>query len=167
MKKKKEISEFTIHRRHLPHWELPGATYFVTFSLRDRKMCDLSGENIASIIMDALAFYANKRYYLYDHTIMPDHVHLTLHPIEYHGIVEQLGNILGDVKRFTAHKINEKLGRKGSLWLHESYDRIIRNMTEYRKFARYIFEKPKRAGLIEHGEDWKWWSPGIEPPPGW
>ena len=163
VKRKKEISEFTIHKRHLPHWELPGASYFVTFSLRDRKICDLSQKDIAFIIVNALAFYANKRYYLYDHTVMPDHVHLILQPIEHNRIVESLGNILGDVKRFTAHKINEKLGRKGSLWLDESYDRIIRNMREYRKFATYIFKNPVKAGLIEHGKDWKWWNPGIEP----
>jgi REP element-mobilizing transposase RayT len=113
--------------------------------------------------MDALAFYANKRYYLYDHTVMPDHVHLILQPIERDGSVELLGNITGDIKRFTAKKINQILDRKGSLWLDESYDRIIRNEKEYRKFARYIFENPVRAGLVQRGEDWKWWHAGIEP----
>jgi REP element-mobilizing transposase RayT len=91
---------------------------------------------------------------------MPDHVHVILQPIEIDGTVEPLGNIVGDIKRYTAHKINDILGRKGSLWLDESYDRIIRDDEEYRRISRYIFENPVKAGLVEHGEDWKWWRPG-------
>ncbi len=163
--RKKQISSFTIRKRHLPHWELPGAAYWVTFSLRDRILCDLTQENIAPIIIHALRFYANKRYFLYDHTIMPDHVHLMIQPIEQNGITEPLGNIMGDIKRFTAHAINKELGREGSLWLDESYDRIIRNKSESQKFAAYIFFNPVRAGLVQRGDDWKWWSPGIPPLP--
>lgn len=122
-------------------------------------------ENIAPIILDALAHYANKRYYLYDHTVMPDHVHLIVQPVASDGTVEPLGEILGDVKSYTAHKINERLERTGSLWLDESYDRLIRNEKEYGKFARYIFENPVKANLVENGEDWPWWRPGMDPPP--
>jgi putative transposase len=139
-------------------------SYFVTSSVRDGIRCDLTRENIAPIILNTLVYYANKRYYLYDHTVMPDHIHFILQPIERNETVEPLGDILGDIKSYTAHKINDQLGRKGSLWLDESYDRIIRDEKEYRKFARYIFENPERAGLVENAEDWPWWRPGIEPP---
>lgn len=163
MAKKRKIHEFSAHRRHLPHWELPGATYHVIFTLKDRTMCDLTHDDLALIILNAFNFYANKRYYLYDHTVMPDHVHVILQPIETAGVVEPLGNIIGDIKRFTAHKINLVLDRKGSLWLDESYDRIIRDEKEFIKIAKYIFENPVRAGLVENGEDWKWWRQGFEP----
>ncbi|MBI1806666.1 MAG: transposase [Ignavibacteria bacterium] len=163
MRKKKSISEFTIHRRHLPHWELPGSTYFVTFTLKDRTMCNLTRDDIAMLILNSIIFYANKRYYLYDHTIMLDHVHIILQPIENDGKVDPLGDIIGDIKQFTAHEINKKLRRKGSLWLDESYDRIIRNEKEFREKAKYIFDNPVKAGLIANGEDWKWWKAGIEP----
>ena len=163
MKRRKIINEFTLHRRHLPHWELPGATYHIVFDLKTRALCDLTRDDIAPIILNALAFYANMRYHLYDHTVMPDHVHVILQPIEGNGNVEPLGDIIGDIKRFCARKINGLLQRKGALWLDESYDRIIRDLDEYKKIAKYIFENPVRAGLVEQGEDWKWWRPGVEP----
>ena len=94
---------------------------------------------------------------------MPDHVHVILQPKETAGVVEPLGSIVGDIKSFTARKINQILDRKGALWLDESYDRIIRDEKEYHKIAIYIFENPVRAGLVEDGEDWEWWRPGVEP----
>jgi putative transposase len=162
--KRVRISDITIHRRHLPHWELPGAAYFVTFTLRDRTICDLTSANIASIILDSLSFHANKRYFLHDHTIMPDHVHVILEPIVDGGESQKLGDILGDLKRYTARKINGALDRSGPLWLDESFDRIIRDKREYEEKARYIFENPVRKGLVENGDDWRWWRPGISPP---
>ena len=161
---KRYIDEFTIHRRHLPHWELPGAAYFVTFTLKDPTLCDLSRDDIAPIILEAFSYYANKRYYLCDHTVMPDHAHAILQPIVKLGKVEALGEITGDIKGYTAHKINDMLGRRGPLWLDESYDRIIRDQKEYEEKARYMFENPVKAGLIERSEDWKWWRAGISPP---
>jgi putative transposase len=158
------INDITIHRRHLPHWQLPGAAYFVTFTLRDKSICDLASANIAPIILDALSFYANKRYFLHDHTIMLDHVHVILEPIVNGGKCEKLGDILGDLKRYTARKINGLLERRGALWLEESYDRIIRDKDDYEEKSRYIFENAVKAGLVERGEDWKWWRPGIPPP---
>ena len=161
---KRYVDEFTVHRRHLPHWEMPGAAYFVTFNLKEQTLCDLSRDDIAPIILEAFAHYANKRYYLCDHTVMPDHAHTILQPIVKDGKVERPGDILGDIKSFTAHRINDVLERKGPLWLDESFDRIIRDQQEYEEKARYIFENPVRAGLVERGEDWKWWRPGIPPP---
>jgi putative transposase len=163
---KRYVRELTIHRRHLPHWEMPGAVYFVTFNLKHPDTCDLSRDDIAPIILGALSHYANKRYYLCDHTVMPDHVHMILQPIVKDGKIEVLGDIVGGIKRYTAHRINELLARKGPLWLDESYDRIIRDKHEYDEKARYILENPVKVGLVKRGEDWKWWRPGI-PPPSW
>jgi len=129
------------------------------FTLKDSSVGDLSRDDIAPIIIQALAYHANSRYILYDHTVMPDHVHAILQPYERGFSVEPLGDIIGDIKSFTARSINTVLRRKGSLWLNESYDRIIRDEAEYRKVAQYIFENPVRARLVKNGEDWQWWRP--------
>ena len=34
-------------RRHLPHHEDPGTTYFLTFTLKQQGLCDLSRDDIA------------------------------------------------------------------------------------------------------------------------
>ncbi len=62
------------------------------------------------------------------------------------------------IKGATAYKINKLLGRKGKLWRSESYDRILRNDKEYKKFSKYIFENAVKANLVESGEKWKWWK---------
>ncbi|MEK6571383.1 MAG: hypothetical protein AABZ61_08445 [Bacteroidota bacterium] len=72
---KRYVKELTIHRRHLPHWEFLGAMYFITFNLKDPSLCDLSRDEVAPVILEAFAHYANERYYLCDHTVMPDHAH--------------------------------------------------------------------------------------------
>jgi len=145
---KKRIQEFSVHQRHLPHWQLPGATYHVVCTLQSSSICDLSRDNIAPIILKTLAHHANCRHFLYDHTVMPDHVHVILQPIEKDFSVEPLGDILGDIKSYTARSINKVLGRNGSLWLDESFDRIMRDEAEYKKVAQYILENPVRAGLV-------------------
>ncbi len=94
---------------------------------------------------------------------MPDHVHLIIQPILQDGYVELLGDILGDIKSYSAKKINQRLRRKGSLWLDESYDRIIRDENEYLEKSNYIFQNPVNAGLVDDGAKWKWWSSGYEP----
>ncbi|MBI1803877.1 MAG: transposase [Ignavibacteriae bacterium] len=156
---KKRIREFSIHQRHLPHWQLPGAVYHVVFTLKDSSICNLCYDEIAPIILKALSHYANHRYILYDHTVMPDHVHVILQPYEKDFSVEPLGDIVGDIKSYTARSINATLNRKGALWLDESYDRIIRDDAEYKRIAQYIFENPVRVGLVHSGEQWKWWRP--------
>jgi hypothetical protein len=42
-----------------------------------------------------------------------------------------LRSVMQGIKGVSAHKINMHRGSKGKIWLHESYDRIIRNENEY------------------------------------
>jgi len=142
---------------------MPGATYFVTFTLKNQSICDLTNDKIAPVVLNCLDFYAGKRFFLFDHTVMPDHVHLIIKPIEHEGKIELLGNVIGDVKKYSARQINGILNRSGPLWLQEYYDRLLRSDREFQKVARYIFENPIKAKLVDCGEDWKWWRQGRRP----
>jgi putative transposase len=74
-----------------------------------------------------------------------------------------LSKILQSIKGFTAREINKLRGTKGSLWLDESYDRIIRDYDEYLEKWQYIRHNPVRAGLCEVPEAYLWlWEPGEE-----
>ena len=156
----RRISEFVKRERHLPHWEAPGESYFVTFTLKERDTCDLTRDDLAPVILDALAHFDGQRYILYDHTVMPNHAHAIVMPTVVDGSAEALDSFLGDIKGFIAYKINRILGRRGSLWLDESYDHLIRSPEQYEVLARYIFENPVTAGFVQHGHEWKWWRPG-------
>jgi len=128
-----------IKRRRLPHWSLPGVTYFVTFRLHGRPLVTQEVVLVKQHILTG-----NGRYYhLYAAQGMPNHVHLLIRPCE--GF--SLSRILKGVKGVTARKLNLCRGDSGSLWQDESFDRIIRSEKEFREKLDYMFRNPVSRGL--------------------
>jgi REP element-mobilizing transposase RayT len=154
------INGFRKRSRHLPHWEDPGATYFITFTLRKPAQVDLTQPRIARLIVNALRFLDGDRYLLYDYTVMPDHVHAIIQPMAEGSSAESLSRITHSLKSWLAHKINELCGRRGPLWQDETYDHIIRNQADYQETAAYILDNAPRKGLVEQATDWPWWGKG-------
>ena len=114
--------------------------------------CYLKRAEIAEIVQDALLFHDRAKYQLIAWTIMPNHVHLLLKPIE------ELGEIEHSIKSFTANKINKFLNRSGTLWQKEVYDRYIRDFEHYERTVAYIENNPVKAHLCEKAENWKFGS---------
>ena len=154
------VTHFRITRRHLPHWEQPGATYFITFRLKDASSVDLTRPDIAPIIAGAVRHFAGVRYQLHDYTVMPDHVHLIIQPEVDDRGAESLGRIVHSLKSWTANQINRRVRRSGALWLDERHDRIVRDEHEYTQTARYIWMNPAAKGLVADPQDWPWWGHG-------
>ena len=149
-------------RRHLPHIEADGATYFVTFTLREAMTVDLTNPAVASIITQARRYFAGSRYLLYDYTVMPDHVHVILKPLTEESEHNSLDNIMHSIKSWTATRINECVGRRGHLWRDESWDRIIRGRANYEETAHYIWNNPMARGLVDDPAKWPWWGRGSD-----
>jgi putative transposase len=68
----------------------------------------------------------------------------------------RLETILHTNKGFTAQLINHQLGRRGSVWQDERYDRIIRDDDEFWEKWNYITENPQRQGLVQEPLNYKW-----------
>ena len=66
--------------------------------------------------------------------------------------------MVGGGKKFTARNINRSLGKSGSLWQKDYFDRIIRDWGHFARVARYIRGNPKKAGLGE--EEFTLWESG-------
>jgi putative transposase len=65
----------------------------------------------------------------------------------------------GPLKGFTAREANKLLGRTGEpFWRRESYDRWVRDESEWNRIARYIERNPVKAGLVAQIEDYPWSS---------
>ena len=109
---------------------------------------------IAEEVQKSLWHFDAERYRLSAWVIMPNHTHFLLQPAE--GI--ELSNILRDHKSFTAHKCNQLLGRTGSFWQLDYYDRFIRDAEHYRSVVRYIENNPVKARLCKQASDWKYGS---------
>ena len=158
--RRRDLTQFEQRQRDLPHWEEPGATYFVRFALQRPTTVDLTIPAVGQAIVDALRFGDGERYWLYDYTVMPDHVHAILTPITDEGRAEYLWRIMQNLKSFTARRINRLLGRSGAVWQDETYDHIIRNEADYRACAEYILQNAHAAGLIEDPTEWPFWGKG-------
>jgi 1-hydroxy-2-methyl-2-(E)-butenyl 4-diphosphate synthase len=190
----KETSTF------LPHWRVPGATYAVTFRLKDsipaeawedylqrkevltRKLdqiistrgsrnslaevmairaemsalqdrliepilndahgeCWLKQPEIAKLVLDAIKHFDGDRYHLHAWSIMPNHVHVILHPS---GDI-QLEKIVHSWKSFTAKKANELSGKNGGFWQEEYYDHVVRDGEDFKNQVRYVLENPRKG----------------------
>jgi putative transposase len=140
---------FDIYR--LAQW---GRVYFITWRCKDGGF--LSPEE-RQITIEALRHWESKKWTLYAAVVLPDHVHVLAQPLlRDAGGAFDLGEILHSIKRFSARKINQARGNKGSLWQDERYDRIVRDDAEFLEKWQYIRNNPGKQGLSPMPEDYPW-----------
>ena len=136
-------------RRRLPHWHLPGSTYFLTFRV-------LSGElapDERSVVLAHVKAGHQRYYQLLAVVVMPDHVHLLLRPND--GV--DLSRIEKGTKGASARQINSMRNANGRVWQDECWDRIIRDHDELEEKLDYMLNNPVKTGLAPSGWDYPWW----------
>lgn len=154
----KKDNELKIRNRKLPHWELGGSIYFITFGTWDKLELN---EAARQIVLDAWLFFAGKRYNIYILVVMPDHLHILIKPLlkneqEYWS----LSSILHSIKSYTAKQIPKIMNHIGTIWQPESYDRIVRSEEEFNSYWEYIYNNPLNANLVNNPTDYPFlWYP--------
>src|SRR4029077_12232653 len=98
---------------------------------------------VATVIANSLRHFDSQRYVLDAFVIMPNHVHVLVQPTDSHS----LAAILHSWKSFSAKEINRLLGRDGTVWQDENYDRIVRDFDELAHYRSYIARNPAQAQL--------------------
>ncbi len=101
-------SHIHVKHRHLPHWILEGATYFITFRTTGGSL---------SVQEQFLALEHFKQgddifYTLIAVIVMPDHVHVLLTPRKNYS----LSQVMKGFKGVAAHKINALRGSGRHVW---------------------------------------------------
>jgi REP element-mobilizing transposase RayT len=174
----------TFHHRRLPHFHSVGQPTFLTwrlygslpsnrsfpsvtthgkaFLVMDRILdsaCTgplyLRMPQIASMIVDAIHYREEhlKHFQLHAYVVMPNHVHLLITP------PVPVSRIMHSLKKGTAREGNRILGFAGQpFWQDESYDRLVRNGTEFDRIKYYIENNPVKAGLAAAVEEFLWSS---------
>jgi putative transposase len=132
-------------KRQLPHREIKGATYFITFVTWERLELNPAARQL---ILDACKFFDRQRYKILTIVVMTDHVHLLIRPLpksdtEYWSI----GSILHSIKSYSAKQIPNVMKHIGKVWQDGRYDRIIRDRRELYATWEYIRQNPVKAGL--------------------
>ncbi|MBX9790437.1 MAG: transposase [Pirellulales bacterium] len=110
--------------------------------------CRLREDRAAECVRDALLHFDGDRYDLVVWCVMPNHVHVVVHPRER----VEIAKICHSWKSFTANRINQLQQLSGTLWQKESYDHLIRDEDDYNHAIEYVLENPVVAGL----KNWKW-----------
>ena len=84
--------------------------------------------------------------------VMPDRVHAIFRVIGPHGLI----HVLKLIKGRTARSINEQLGRRGPVWMQESFDHVVRNSAELEEKVDHIRQNPVRKALATSPQDYQW-----------
>jgi len=112
--------------------------------------CWLRRLEVGGMVEDALLFFDGVRYRLLAWCVMPNHVHALVEMVD----GWPLRSVVHSWKSFTSKEANRVLGRTGSFWEKDYYDRFIRDEGHLENAVRYIEENPLKAGLVRRGEDW-------------
>jgi putative transposase len=170
-------------RGYLPHVEAPNLVQHIVFRLADSLPAqigkdlarargghrvlaidaaldrgygrrDLARSSVAAVVETALLAFNGERYSLVAWCVMPNHVHvlLAIKP----GFT--LDRIVHSWKSYTAKQANQILGRAGSFWAPEYFDRFMRDDQHLASTVVYIEGNPVKAGLCESVADWRFSS---------
>jgi REP element-mobilizing transposase RayT len=126
--------------------------------------CWMARPEISQVVMDSLHHFDNDHYELGCYVVMPNHVHGILRPLRPKSL--SLEKILQSRKRRASREINAILGRSGSLWEEETFDRIIRDEEHLYRCIQYIGANPTKARITPgHWHRWvrpSWKSSGWD-----
>ena len=108
------------YRRNLPHIHKDDRPHFATFVTRGRWALP---QRARDIVLRSCLHLDGKRMRLHAAVVMPDHVRMIFTPLRQSDTsMFRFAEILNSIKGYSAHAINKALGRKGNVWLDESFD---------------------------------------------
>jgi REP element-mobilizing transposase RayT len=141
-----------IKQRDLPHWEMDGSVYFITFNTWKRLELTPAARQV---VMDACKFFDNQRYHIFTLVVMPDHVHMLMQPLpKCDREFWSLTSIMHSIKSYSAKQIPKTMPHIGVVWQSERYDHIIRNQQEFENIWEYIRQNPVKAELSNTPESY-------------
>ena len=123
----------------------------------------LSDDRVVAMICQSIHNLDGKEYDLICYCLMSNHVHMvfSLEQFSESFVRDTVPNyvvtdIIGNLKKYTAHRANLILKRSGGFWQHESYDHVVRSGEELQRIICYVLNNPVKAGLVKEWNQWKW-----------
>jgi putative transposase len=111
-------------------------------------------EKIARLFIEVMLDYrAQKKYFLHEFVVMPDHLHLIITP---NGIT--LERAMQFVKGGFSFQANKGLKFKRNFWQPSFADRRIRDSLEYQKYKDYIWQNPVKKFLAKTPQEYPYSS---------
>jgi len=116
--------------------------------------CWLRNPDVGALVEETLLAGDGERYRLLAWVVMPNHIHVL---IETRTAIA-LAEVVKAWKGQTARAANALIGRSGSFWERDYFDRFIRDDAHLAAVVRYIERNPVKAGLAARAEDWPFGS---------
>src|SRR5947209_14727652 len=99
--------------------------------------CHLRDNRVAEIVQSNLWHHDGAKYRLLAWVVMPNHIHALIEVWQ-----TPLREILKSLKSYTAKEANKVLGREGTFWEEDYFDRFIRDEDHFRRVVSYIENNP-------------------------
>ena len=145
-------AQLKVTYRNLPHWELEGAVYFITFNTWEKLELTPAARQV---VLNACKFFDRQRYQIFCLVVMPDHVHMLMQPLEKSdNKFWSLSSILHSMKSYSSKQIPQVMKHIGTVWQDERHDHIVRDEREFQAFWEYIRQNPVKAGLSVTPEEY-------------
>jgi REP element-mobilizing transposase RayT len=145
-------AQLKVNYRNLPHWELEGAVYFITFNTWEKLELTPAARQV---VLNACKFFDRQRYQIFCLVVRPDHVHMLMQPLEKSdNKFWSLSSILHSMKSYSSKQIPKVMKHIGTVWQDERHDHIVRDEREFQVFWEYIRQNPVKAGLSVTPEEY-------------
>jgi REP element-mobilizing transposase RayT len=145
-------AQLKVTYRNLPHWELEGAVYFITFNTWEKLELTPAARQV---VLNACKFFDRQRYQIFCLVVMPDHVHMLMQPLaKSDNKCWSLSSILHSMKSYSSKQIPKVMKHIGTVWQDERHDHIVRDEREFQVFWEYIRQNPVKAGLSVTPEEY-------------
>ena len=141
---------FKIWRGRLPHWRADDVKYYVTF--RHRRELD---EQERNLLLRSLLRAEGRKFEMQIVCVLPEVTELifTVMP-DPSGEPYELADIVEKAKSKAGKLIIKKSRERFPPFYTESYDRILRDDSEFEEFWQRIFDSPVTLELVEDPEEY-------------
>ena len=131
-----------------------GYSYFVTTIAQNRRPIFLDTKMCMILLVSLEYFKLILDYRVYAYCIMPDHVHIIIHPCGKY----ELSYIMQMIKGSFARKVNKMNALTGKLWQKRYYDEVVRDEVMLIRKIEYLHNNPLRAGMVKSLEEYRYSS---------
>jgi len=143
------FKNFSLWRGRLPHWRADDVTYYVQFSHRR----PFSPEECGALLVALMRGEGSKVNFEII-AALPERTQMILRVSEAAREGFEFADFIEAAKSKTSKKVMKRTGERFPPLYQESYDRIIRDESEYEEFWLQILNGPVDAELVEDPGEW-------------
>jgi hypothetical protein len=144
------FKNFHIWQGRLPHWRADDVTYYVTF--RHSRLLD-DGER--DILLKSILSSESRTLLFQIACVLPERTEMIFKLADTSDVRQiEFAKVIEGAKRKAGKKIIKSTGERYPPFWEESYDRIVRDESEYDERLMAILESPVTAELCESPLDY-------------